>query len=153
MVCWCVGVFGAFGMGQDRCRAATEKWNAGILWLCKACGVLHSVTCTTLFFSEIMETMGYQATVRSRFGRRVKERVLLLFQRCTYADLNSTVAVLRGLVYQLVLQERSLLHILRKRYNERKASVRGFECALYTQWHTESRCTCWFKRQDWITHA
>ena len=44
----------------------------------------------------------------------VKERVLLLFQPlyCTYADLNSTVAVFRGLVYQLVLQERSLLHIL-----------------------------------------
>jgi hypothetical protein len=29
------------------------------------------------------------------------------FKRWTYADLNNTVAALRGLVYQLVLQERS----------------------------------------------
>ena len=66
----------------------------------------------------------------------VKERVLFLFKRCTYADLNSTLAVLRGLVYQLVIQERSLLHILQKRYDEAgKSSVRGFECALYTPWH------------------
>jgi len=31
----------------------------------------------------------------------VNERALLLFKRCTYADPNSTVADLRGPVYQL----------------------------------------------------
>ena len=37
-------------MGRDRYWAAMEKWDAGILWLCKAYGVLRSVTCTTLLF-------------------------------------------------------------------------------------------------------
>jgi hypothetical protein len=72
---------------------------------------------------EKLETM-YQATVWSRFGRWRRRGYCFFFKRCTYADLNSTVAALRGLVYQLVLQERSLLHILQKRYNEaKKASV------------------------------
>jgi hypothetical protein len=39
-----------------------EKWDAGILWLCKAYGVLRSATYTTLVFrrnyEKHQETMG-----------------------------------------------------------------------------------------------
>ena len=43
-------------MGRDKFWAATEKWHAGILWLDKAYGILHSVICATLFFSEIIKS-------------------------------------------------------------------------------------------------
>jgi hypothetical protein len=61
-------------------------------------GVLYSVTCATLFW-------------------RVYS---FLFKLCTYVDLNSTVAVLRGFVYYLFLQERALLRISSKTNNEKR---------------------------------
>jgi GTPase SAR1 family protein len=47
------------------------------------------------------------------------------FCQSTSSDLNSAVAVLRGLIYQLVIQEKALLHILQERHKE--AGKRLFE--------------------------
>jgi hypothetical protein len=52
-VVWGVGAFGAVitnGLGQMLgCKGKVEH-SGGILWLCKACGVLYPITCITLFF-------------------------------------------------------------------------------------------------------
>jgi hypothetical protein len=75
---------------------------------------------------KTMMTIALISEITKRLTFRPESGILsYFFCQSTSADLNGAVAVLRGLVYQLVIQERSLLHILQKRYDE--AGKRLFE--------------------------
>jgi hypothetical protein len=65
MVLWCVGAFGVIGTNEPGqmlgCNGKVGRGDS--MAMQGICGVLYSVTCTMPFFSEIIETIGYQATV------------------------------------------------------------------------------------------